>query len=979
MKNFFKKVPPRVLAFALILSALLMGAEAVLASAENRCWVEMEDARAYPSSYDVCILGPSTAMENNANQELFERYGIAAISLADMLQPMYISRYALEEFLNYQSPKVVLLDTSPLFYTEEVVEKWTRENEKSVVTRFLNGIRSPSARWKLFREILRYDDDVKAWSLLSGLNYTHENWKNPGGFFAERPFDPYSAHGNIYLMDVSEKPYEHIYEKSDPAEEEPISESAERYLSEIVQLCGEAGTELILLTEKLNFTKGQNNTLLRLADQYGLDYLNINEHVEEIGVQYDRDLYDRTHFNLSGAVKISDWLGRRLSERYEFTDKRTLPGYERYWDHSEAFSEKKEYMNGALFYEYLQELAELDLEENAVFISAYDDAAEKLGDSGVQGLRSLGLEADLKGNPGCCYAAVLHGTEVREEFDPVNPVILSGAVEGVPYIVMSGGPLNKDQSRISMDNVDYMQKGRGLNFVVYNLPSKRVTDSVFFDTHAFGNPHVETYTDEYGPSMAEGTLQRYLANLMALDKERYAVFLSVQDDASSKLGVVDRMLLRELGLKSDLRGRYRCSYAAVLHGAEVREELSMDHPVTLKGTVGETPYTVISGGLSGGMDASIDLGGIDYVQGGRGFNFVVYDADSGQVADSVFFDTNAQENPLGETRTTEFRESARDLAEEGAFRGYLMKLAELDRTRYAVFLSVQDEAATSLRDTDAALLSGLGLKTDLRGQYRCSYAAVLHGAEVREKFSKENLVTLAGTVGDQFYMVTSGGLASGGEAHIVVGGTDYIQHGRGFNFVVYDAVSGEVAESVFFDTYAQENPLGETRTTEFKEGLQALIGETGDFRNYLMELAELDQTRYAVFLSVQDEATAALNSIDTALLERLGLRTNLRGQYRCSYAAVLHDGEAREGFSLEKPVTLTGMVGGLPYKVTSGGLASGVKAGIELNGKEYIQGGRGFNVVVCDLETGEVEESVYFDTYGAVNPHKETMAGAGGS
>ena len=114
-------------------------------------------------------------------------------------------------------------------------------------------------------------------------------------------------------------------------------------------------------------------------------------------------------------------------------------------------------------------------------------------------------------------------------------------------------------------------------------------------------------------------------------------------------------------------------------------------------------------------------------------------------------------------------------------------------------------------------------------------------------------------------------------------------------------------------------------------------------------------------------------------MERLGLKTNLRGQYRCSYAAVLHDGEAREGFSLEKPVTLTGMVGGLPYKVTSGGLASGVKAGIELNGKEYIQGGRGLNVVVCNLETGEVEESVYFDTYGAVNPHKETLAKAGGS
>ena len=40
MKTFFKKVPPRAVVFALLLAALLAGTEAVLGSAEERCWVE---------------------------------------------------------------------------------------------------------------------------------------------------------------------------------------------------------------------------------------------------------------------------------------------------------------------------------------------------------------------------------------------------------------------------------------------------------------------------------------------------------------------------------------------------------------------------------------------------------------------------------------------------------------------------------------------------------------------------------------------------------------------------------------------------------------------------------------------------------------------------------------------------------------------------------------------------------------------------
>lgn len=111
-----EKIPVKAFAFVLILFFLLSGANAALTKAAGSPWIEMEVVRAHPNSYDVCFLGPSTAMENNANQELYNRYGIAGISFGGPLRPTYISRYTLEEFLMYQAPQVVFLDTSSLFY-----------------------------------------------------------------------------------------------------------------------------------------------------------------------------------------------------------------------------------------------------------------------------------------------------------------------------------------------------------------------------------------------------------------------------------------------------------------------------------------------------------------------------------------------------------------------------------------------------------------------------------------------------------------------------------------------------------------------------------------------------------------------------------------------------------------------------------------------------------------------------------------------
>lgn len=154
------------------------------------------------------------------------------------------------------------------------------------------------------------------------------------------------------------------------------------------------------------------------------------------------------------------------------------------------------------------------------------------------------------------------------------------------------------------------------------------------------------------------------------------------------------------------------------------------------------------------------------------------------------------------------------------FDQYLKQIIESDKNEYAIFLSVYDEATNYLQDADIELLKELGLNINLKEQYRCSYAAVISGNEVREEFSPDGIAVLQGEIDDIVYDVRSGGFLSGKDATIKIDGIDYMRKGRGFNIVVYNRETKLVEDSVYFDTFANKNPFSaEIVVDNMKENL----------------------------------------------------------------------------------------------------------------------------------------------------------------
>lgn len=496
--------------FLFILGALLLGARNILSVPQSGINEKsgMRDIHKYKNSYDVCIVGRSTAVCNISCQELYEQYGIAGVSAAVSSQSFPMTLYTLEEIFNYQSPKVVILDTRAFFETPRA--EYLNYQDDSYLHYTLDDINTFSIKAKALEKARRANPEIDPWDYYSKLYYSHENWKK----ISEKNFSGHDTdsidamHGNsAYLLNIADAVPD-IYTPSKPYAAMSISLKIEQYVADAVELCEKNGADLMLTTCYTHSTKPHHNALLRLANKYGIKYLDLNDYMTKTDFNYDMDLYDAVHFNLSGAIKMTDLLGDYLQDNYDFADRRKDAAYQRYEDNKDAFQKQKAYifskqdlLSGFTFIKYLTALNQLDKSDNVIFLTVYGDAFKNLTVKEFNLLQELGLKTNLLGKNGSSYTAVITEDDVREDFSFVNAAKLEGEIGSLSYEVVSGSLRSYERASIRINDVSAISPGTGFNFAVYNISQDYLLHSCFFDTATSVNPAQSRYKNASATSL----------------------------------------------------------------------------------------------------------------------------------------------------------------------------------------------------------------------------------------------------------------------------------------------------------------------------------------------------------------------------------------------------------------------------------------------------------------------------------------------
>lgn len=265
--------------------------------------------------HDVIFIGDCEVYENFSPAVLWEEYGINSYVRGSAQQLIWQSYYLLEDTLRYEKPKVVIFNVLSMKYDKPQKEAYNRMTLEGMEWS-ISKVRSIQASMTSQENFLDY--------VFPLLRY-HSRWSELTADDITYLFQTEQVSHNGYYMRVDVKPAENIPDGR-PLADYHFGENAYWYLDQMTRLCQENGIRLILVKAPSLYPYWYDEwerQIEEYADANDLLYLNFLELMEETGVDFATDTYDAgLHLNLSGAEKISRYLGQVLRDQAGIEDRR---------------------------------------------------------------------------------------------------------------------------------------------------------------------------------------------------------------------------------------------------------------------------------------------------------------------------------------------------------------------------------------------------------------------------------------------------------------------------------------------------------------------------------------------------------------------------------------------------------------------------------------------------------------------------------
>lgn len=258
------------------------------------------------NTLDYIVIGDSEGFTSIAPMELWRSNGFAGFNCGRISQRMQTAYFNFLDVLKIQSPKVVLLETNMIFRQQNVVTLLTEKFNRLVGERF--QIYLYHDQWKrVFSKSTGLDDT----NVFKGLKY--------------------KVGSNVYVGGT------YIHPTLKNAE---IGRAQLGYLDKIREECRERGIQLILYSTPSPkcWSYDKHNAVEQYAKQYSLEYVDMNLLLEDIGIDWGKDTYDRgDHLNFFGAQKVTAYMARYLAENTKLVDRRTDSNYSDWNDKLKAY------------------------------------------------------------------------------------------------------------------------------------------------------------------------------------------------------------------------------------------------------------------------------------------------------------------------------------------------------------------------------------------------------------------------------------------------------------------------------------------------------------------------------------------------------------------------------------------------------------------------------------------------------------------
>ena len=316
----------RIIAFLVVLILITARVNSVLKWKNSESTLKfyeydnnVADVIFYGASRTLCAINPSL---------LWDKYGIAAIDLAEGGQNLGSTYYYMEESLRTQDPKVMLVDLS-------LIELVDDGHDGNMYLNTINLRYSPiyvkNAIYEWSHSSFSDNKNTLKW-ILAKFPIYHTRYRE----ITHSDYKPISNEYPAFHNTFAARAYETPSGCSETGTHELAPEVYE-YLDAMMELAKENGSELVFYVPPYCVYPEQMqgfNEAGRYVTSLGYDMINYNAIYDDVGFDYGTDMQNEdevgVHVNVYGSEKITAHMGEYLNDHFDLPDRRNEAGYEIY-------------------------------------------------------------------------------------------------------------------------------------------------------------------------------------------------------------------------------------------------------------------------------------------------------------------------------------------------------------------------------------------------------------------------------------------------------------------------------------------------------------------------------------------------------------------------------------------------------------------------------------------------------------------------
>ena len=260
---------------------------------------------------DVIIAGNSEVYRTFSPLQMFVDSGISSYLMSESALRLCDAYVLIRQAFEPQTPKVVVLEADAIFS-----DAYSHKDAYALPTNLIEDL-LPIFHYHIFYKahvpdfVVKDDVALRTEHALKGFMETDEAVPYTG------PAD-YMNEG------------EHV----------GINDESRKYLDMIREYCEEKNVPLLLTAapNAKNWNYSKNKAMQEYADKYGLDFLDLNMHLDDMGIDWNTDTMDGgNHMSFDGSKKTTAYLEDFLKSNYTLTDHRDDERFESWKKYNEEY------------------------------------------------------------------------------------------------------------------------------------------------------------------------------------------------------------------------------------------------------------------------------------------------------------------------------------------------------------------------------------------------------------------------------------------------------------------------------------------------------------------------------------------------------------------------------------------------------------------------------------------------------------------